>query len=276
MKKKFRRMLNQKKYVFLQIQSPCPMNKKIVLFTALLLAVGFSAQAQHFPADIEEEHLKGPVKSVLTTVRTPQGRIVGHPVRNNYNHAGYFTQNTYYDTLGNPVIIVSYTYDKKNRLVKDVRTHEPFSELLSQTTYSYDKKNHAIIADMFGIADSLEERSVYQFDKKNVLRTMKNFDIEGKEQASTVYEYNDFGYVSFITYTEGENSIYKGGEKFRYDTDGILAERCSYYLTTLRQAFLYTYYYDEHGNWTQAYVYHVTPSEGYLYQVITRQISYFE
>ncbi len=252
------------------------MNKKIVLFTALLLAVGFSAQAQHFPADIEEEHLKGPVKSVLTTVRTPQGRIVGHPVRNNYNHAGYFTQNTYYDTLGNPVIIVSYTYDKKNRLVKDVRTHEPFSELLSQTTYSYDKKNHAIIADMFGIADSLEERSVYQFDKKNVLRTMKNFDIEGKEQASTVYEYNDFGYVSFITYTEGENSIYKGGEKFRYDTDGILAERCSYYLTTLRQAFLYTYYYDEHGNWTQAYVYHVTPSEGYLYQVITRQISYFE
>ena len=45
---------------------------------------------------------------------------------------------------------------------------------------------------------------------------------------------------------------------------------------TLRQAFLYTYYYDEYGNWTQAYVYHVSPTEGYLYQIITREITYFE
>ena len=36
------------------------------------------------------------------------------------------------------------------------------------------------------------------------------------------------------------------------------------------------HYYDEQGNWTQAYVYHVTPSEGYIYQVITRQITYYE
>lgn len=252
------------------------MNKKIVFLSALFLMIGLTVKAQHFPLDLQEEHLKGSVKSVLTTVRTPQGHIVGHPVRNNFNQAGYFTQNTYYDTMGNPVIIVTYTYDKKNRLIKDVRTQEPFSELLSQTTYSYDKKNHTIVADMFGIIDSLEERSVYQFSKDNLLQKMTIFDVEGKEQASITYEHNDLGYVCYTTYTEGENTIYKGSEKFRYDTDGFMAERCSYYLTTLRQAFLYTYVYDEQGNWIQAYVYHVTPTEGYLYQVITRQISYYE
>lgn len=249
---------------------------RILIFTALFLTLGFTAKAQHFGRDIDEEHLKGSVKSVLTTVRTPQGRVVGQPVRNNYNQDGFFTQNTYYDTLGNPVIIVSYTYDKHNTLVKDIRTHEPYSELLSQTTYRYDKKARTVTAEMFGIADSLEAKTVYFFNKDNVLQRVTNYDENGKEVASTKYEYNNAGMRSLSTFTEGENGIYRGTDKMRYDTEGFLAERCSYYLTTLRQAFLYTYYYDEQGNWIQAYVYHVTPTEGYLYEIITRQISYYE
>ena len=252
------------------------MKSKIVLFAAIFMTVSLVARAQRFNPDIQEEHLKGPVKSMLTTVRTPQGRVVGHPVRNNFNESGYYTQNTYYDTIGNPVIVVVYSYDKKNRLVKDIRTHEPYSELLSQTTSVYDKKKNTITAEMFGIADSLEEQSVYQFDKNNRLMSVTTLDEAGKEVANIKYEYNDLDYRQFSHFTEGENAIYKGTEKFRYDTDGFIAEKCSYYLTTLRQAFLYSYYYDEYGNWTQAYVYHVTPSEGYLYQVITRQITYFE
>ncbi|MBP5189505.1 MAG: hypothetical protein J6031_01155 [Bacteroidales bacterium] len=252
------------------------MRARILILTALLLSMGFAAKAQHFGVDRDEEHLKGNVKSVLTTIRTPQGRVVGQPVRNNFNREGYFTQNTYYDTLGNPVIIVSYTYDKKNRLVKDIRTHEPYSELLSQTTYNYDKKNNTISAEMFGIADSLETRTIYYFDKKNVLQQVTTLDESGKEVASTKYEYNNAGMRSLATFTEGERSIYRGTDKMRYDTEGFLAERCSYYLTTLRQAFLYTYYYDEQGNWIQAYVYHVTPTDGFLYEVITRQITYYE
>ncbi len=252
------------------------MKSKVLFFATFLLVFSTIVKAQHLSSDIQEEHLKGNVKSVLTTVRTPQGRIVGQPVRNSFNRAGYFSNNTYYDTMGNPVIIVNYTYDNKNRLIKDVRTHEPFSEMLSQTTYSYDKKKLSICAEMYDNLDSLAQRTVYQFDKKNILQKVTNYDERGREMASTSYEYNDLGYVKFITYTEGENMLYKGGEKFRYDTDGDLAEKCSYYLTTLRQAFLYTYYYDDHGNWTQAYVFHVNPQEGYLYQVITRQITYYD
>lgn len=240
------------------------------------LSLSFSASAQHFSRDIDENHLKGPVKSILTTVRTPQGRIVGQPVRNNYNEKGYYSQNTYYDTLGNPVIVVVYSYDKSDRLVSDIRTQEPYSEMLSQTTYKYDKKNRTITAEMFGSSDSLEESSVYFYSKDGLLEKVSIFSADNKEIASTLYNYNDFGYRTYVTYNEGENGIYRGAEKYRYDTDGHLAEKCSYYLTTLRQAFLYTYYYDEHGNWTQAYVFHVSPSEGYLYQVITRQITYFE
>ena len=260
----------------MHIKNQLAMKSKIVVLFTLLLAGGVTARAQHFNPDLQEEHLKGPVKSMLTTVRTPQGRIVGQPVRNNFNQEGYFTQNTYYDTMGNPVIIVSYAYDKKNHLVKDIRTQEPYSTLLSQTTYSYDKKAHTITAEMFGANDSLVERSVYSYDKDGALQKVTTFDEVGKELAAIAYDYNDLGYMVFATYTEGENAIYKGGEKFRYDTDGFLAEKCSYYLTTLRQAFLYSYYYDEHGNWTQAYLFHVTPTEGYLYQVITRQITYFD
>lgn len=241
-----------------------------------VLAMALSANAQHFAKDIDEAHLKGPVKSVLTTVRTPQGRVVGQPCRNNFNEKGYFTQNTYYDTLGNPVIIVSYAYDAKDRLVKDIRTQEPYSELLSQSTYKYDKKTQTITSEMFDASDSLVESTVYFYNKDAQLEKVTNYSVDNKELASTIYNYNNFGYRTYVTFNEGENGIYRGAEKYRYDTDGHLAEKCSYYLTTLRQAFLYTYYYDERGNWTQAYVFHVSPTEGYLYQVITRQITYFE
>lgn len=252
------------------------MKTKSILFVSLFLAVALLGKAQHFAPDIQEEHLKGPVKSLLSTTRTASGRVVGQPVRHNFNSDGYFTRTTYYDTAGNPVIVVNFTYDKNNRLVKDLRTLEPYSRLLSQTLYSYDKKQHTITADMLGIADSIEERTIYTFDKHDVLRKISVIDADGKLMAATTYAYNDFGYRTLVTFTEGENEIYKGTEKFRYDTDGHLAEHCNYYLMTLRQAFLYTYYYDEYGNWTQAYVYHVNPTEGYLYQVITREITYFE
>lgn len=252
------------------------MKGKFVILFALISTMVGTAGAQKFKPDTEEDNLKGPVKSMLTTIRTPQGRIVGQPVRNNFNERGYYIQNTYYDTLGNPVIIVAYTYDKNDHLVKDLRTHEPYSELLSQTTYSYDKKANTIVADMLGIADSLSTKTVYAFDKKGVLKSTTSYDEQGKETSAIEYVYDDKGYLKFTIFKEGENEIYKGSDKYRWDTDGNLAEKCSYYLTTLRQAFLYTYYYDEHGNWTQAYLYHVNPTEGYLYQVITRQITYFE
>ena len=252
------------------------MKTKVLILTALLVSLGGAARAQHFASDIQELHLKGNVKSVLTTTRTPQGRLVGQPVRNNFNRNGYFSQNTYYDTLGNPVIIVSYSYDKNNRLLKDTRTHEPYSELLSQSEYFYDKKNRAIESKMYDPSDTLLSRTVYSFDKEGRMLKVTMYDEAGKEMGATKHDYNDFGYRILSTFTEGENGIYKGTEKFRYDTEGLLAERCSYYLTELRQAFLYTYYYDDQGNWTQAYVYHVTPTNGYLYQVITRQITYYE
>ena len=252
------------------------MKLKSVLLATLFIAFGVIAKAQKFTPDIEDEHLKGNVKSVLTTVRSPQGRIIGQPTRKNFNTAGNYSRTTYYDTMGNPVIIVNFTYDEKNRLIKDVRTQEPYSTPVSQTTYSYDKKAKTITADVFGIADSLSEKSIYTFDKNNVLLKVITYSEDNKEISSISYEYNKLGEMTFATYTEGENSIYKGSEKYRYDTDGFLAEKCSYYLTTLRQAFLYTYQYDEKGNWINAYVFHVSPTEGYLYQIITRQISYYE
>jgi hypothetical protein len=252
------------------------MKIKVAIIAMMMVVAGHSAMAQKFSPDAKDDKLKGNVKSVLTTTRTPQGRVVGHPERNNYNKEGYYTQKTLYDTIGNPVIVVSYSYDKKNRLVKDVRTQEPYSELLSQVTYKYDKKSRTVTAEMFGIADSLEERNVYYFDKNNNIMKVTNHSADNKDVASTIYEYDKYGNRVYATFIEGENEIYTGAEKYRYDTDGFLAEKCSYYLTTLRQAFLYTYYYDEQGNWTQAYVYHVTPSEGYIYQVITRQITYYE
>lgn len=251
------------------------------VFAAFFFGLQFfmfgSAMAQHFSTDLHEEHLKGSVKSVLTTTRTPQGRIVGQPVRQNFNLRGYISQKTYYDTMGLPVFVVTYSYDKKDRLVNVARTQEPFSEPLSQTSYNYNGKNRTIVAEMVYATDSsLIERSLFRFDKKNNLLSVTSFNELNKQTDSISYEHNNLGYISFATYTEGENHIYKGGTKYRYDTDGFLAEQCSYYLTSLRQAFLYTYLYDEYGNWIQAFVYHVTPTEGFLYQVISRQISYYE
>lgn len=241
-----------------------------------MLAVSSLCLAQKPLSDAQYEHLKGNVKTVLTTTRTPQGRVVGQPVRNFYNRDGFFNQVTYYDTTGFPAITVKYEYDKKNRLVKDTRYLEPYSELISQTTYAYDKKRNRMEAHFFGISDSIIETTVYHYNKASAIDTVTSFDDSGKELYSTVYLFDKHGDKQYATFTEGPNHIYRGTEKYRYDTEGDLAEHCSYYLTTLRQAFLYSYIYDEQGNWTEAYVFHVSPTEGYLYQIITRQITYYE
>jgi len=252
------------------------MNVKRIYISVILLFLGFSAQAQRPIPDVNDESLKGSVRSLTTTVRTPQGRMVGQPVCKSYNYDGYLTQTVYLDTNKMPVLQVTYSYDGQHNLEKDIRTLVTADELLSQTTYEYDKKKRTLTAHMMGIADSMGQRTVYTYDKEQRLISVTTYDELDRLTTSTEYEYNDAGLKMRATYYEGENMTYKGMEKYRWDTDGFLAESCNYYISTLRQAFLYTYYYDVKGNWTQCYVFHVTPSEGYLYEIITREINYYE
>lgn len=244
--------------------------KSIFLAFTLLTAVGV-VNAQSGTPDVKEEHLKGAVKSIITTVRTPQGRIVSQPIRLDFNTDGYLTRRTFYDTVGRSVITVDYTYNTRNQLVKDVRQ---YGSVVAETKYAYDMVNMTATAETY-VDDSLDLKTVYVYDEDHVLHEVITYDNEDRQMGSTEYNYNEQGLKTYAIFTDGE-SIYKGTEKYRYDTDGFLAERCSYFLNTLRQAFLYTYYYDAKGNWVQGYVYHVTPSEGYLYQVINRQIDYYE
>ncbi len=244
--------------------------KSLFLIFALLTAAGV-VNAQSGTPDVNEEHLKGTVKSIITTVRTPQGRIVAQPIRLDFNTEGYLTRRTFFDTMGRSVITVDYTYNTRNQLVSDTRR---YGSVVAETKYDYDLVDMTTTAETY-VNDSLDMKTVYVYDEDHVLHEVITYDNEDRQIGSTEYSYDEQGHKTYAVFTDGE-SIYKGTEKYRYDTDGFIAERCSYFLNTLRQAFLYTYYYDNHGNWVQGYVYHVTPSEGYLYQVINRQIEYYE
>ena len=247
------------------------MKAKSILAIMVMLATIGVANAQSGVPDVKEEHLKGTVKSIITTVRTPQGRIVTQPIRMDFNTDGFLTRRTFYDTVGRSVIVVDYVYNNHNQLVSDTRR---YGSIVAETRYVYDMVNMTATAETY-VDGTLDQKTVYVYDEDHVLHEMVTYDNEDRQLSSTEYSYNELGNKTHAIFTDGE-SIYKGTEKYRYDTDGFLAERCSYFLNTLRQAFLYTYYYDAKGNWVQGYVYHVTPSEGYLYQVINRQIEYYE
>ena len=252
------------------------MKKFFCCFIAVTALFISTIDAQNIVPNTASESLKGAVKSVYTTIRSPKGHMVSQPISNTYDRNGNLLSVVYYDTTGNPVYSLNYSYDKKGLVTKSTGTLEPYGEVMSQTTYSYDTKQHTVTSETMGIVDSLNIKIVMQCDKDWRILNETSYDELDRIINLTKYEYNAAGKISYATNYEGEKGVYKGAEKYRYDTDGFLAEKCSYYLSTLRQAFLYTYYYDKTGNWTKGFLYHVTPTEGFLYQIISREITYFD
>lgn len=253
-----------------------PMKK--ILISIILVAL-MSAQvvvAQGSRSDAQEEHLKGPVSSVLTTTRGSHGQMVGQPYRYAFNKAGDFERTTYYDTMGNPGIVVNYVYDEKGRLLRDVRTREPFSELLLQTTYTVDKKKRTMTIESLGIEDSICDKTVREYDKRGFLTKSITYDEKGAALVAISYVNDDNGNWKEVTYEEGPNFLYSGTDKFRYDTEGNIVELRTYNLNNLRQVLLFDYDFDEYGNWTHCTIYHVSKTSAEVYQNLTREITYFE
>lgn len=251
---------------------------KKVLSTIALVAL-LSVQslfAQGKRTDAQNEHLKGPVSSVLTTTRGTHGQMVGQPYRYTFNRNGNFDRTTYYDTLGNPGIVVSYVYDSKGRLLRDVRTREPFSELLLQTSYYYDKKTRSLSIESLGIEDSICDLTLRQYDKKGFLVKSITYDDKHTPLGAITYHNDDQGNWKEIIYEEGANFLYSGTDVFRYDTDGNIVELRTYNLNKLRQTLLFVYDFDEHGNWIHCTIYRVTKTSAEIHQTLTREIDYFE
>lgn len=249
--------------------------KKILLSITMVAAFTFCAMAQSQRSDMEEENLRGPVATVLTTTRGAHGQIVGHPIRHTFNAKGDLERATYYDTAGTPVLVVAYHYDRHGRLERETRTLGPFSELLLQSTYTYDKKNHSVTSELLGVIDSLCEHVVYTYDKKGYLTKVTTYDDNDSILSQSRHRIDEHGNCIETTLI-GKNDIYNGSETYRYDSDGNLVERCVLYMDQMRQRFLYAYTFDEHGNWTKCFVVHLFGNTAEIYQTMNREISYLE
>lgn len=251
-------------------------SRYLFLFVVLVSSVLAVSEAQTVRTDREMDQLKGNVRSALTTTRGTRGQVLGQPVRRVYNDKGNYDRVCYYDTAGTLSITVDYEYDKKGRLVKDVRTLEPFSELLAVTTYTHDKKQNRIVVEVLNINDSICDNTVYTLDKNGNVLGIRLRDENGKSLSNTLKRYDKHNNQTDAYYFEGENDISKGSERFRYDTDGNLVEKTSLYMEHANRCILYTYEFDAKGNWVKQYAYHVYQNSAEFMQVTIREIKYFE
>lgn len=244
----------------------------ILLLAALLLSVNLSAQAP--VSDREAQGLKGPVKSALVTVRDAGKHVVGQPIRYLFDARGNFEHVHYFDTAGNLAITVHYKYDKQGHLVTDTRLREPYSELTGVTNYTYDRKHRTLTGELLELQDTTSFITTSRFDRQGreveVLVTWSTGDTISR----VTKEYDQWGNMLKITYYETKDDLYRGEEVYRYDTEGNPVELNMVNMNRVSWALLYSYHFDERGNWTKCYAYHVTTAAAELYQITTRTITY--
>lgn len=249
------------------------MIRNITTLLSLIVLLTTSVGAQQMP-DLRQKHLNGPVISILTTERGAHNQIIGQPVREFYTTNGYLEHLHYYDTAGNAKLTMHYRYDKKMQLVATNCTLEPFTQLLSVTNYSFDKKSRCLTAELIAIEDTITTRALIYLDKMGRCIRQDEFD-ENKEQVSrTEYNYDQFGNMVKAVYFRGPNNNYINEEHYRYDTEGNCVEKATFHLNVCTHSELYTYFFDEQGNWTDRYSFSVTAYGANLLSHTNRKIDY--
>ena len=246
-----------------------------LLLTIRALPLG-SLMAQSNKSDAARLHLKGDVRSVLETTRNGKHQVVGQPIRYTFDARGNYERVEYFDTAGTLAISVLYSYDKRGNLMKDNRLSEPFNHLDAVTDYAYDKKSRTLTATMLEIDDTNTYRTTYTYDRLGNEVEVRLFDEKGDTLGSEAKEYDTYGNMVRKTYYQGTNHLYRGETIYRYDTDGNVVEENNMDLNRVTWALLYSYAFDEQGNWTVCYKFRVTTSEASLYEIVSRKITYNE
>lgn len=246
-----------------------------LLLSAVLMAA--TMQAQSFQTDAQRLQLKGSnVQSVLETTRNSHNQVVGQPIRYIFNEQGNYEHVHYFDTAGTLAITVHYLYDKKGRLSTDNRLLEPFSKLDGVTNYSYDKKRRQLTAELLQIEDTTSFVTIYSYNKAGQEVEVLMKDGHGDTIGRVEKQYDGWGNMVSTTYFQGKDNLYRGEIIYRYDTDGNVVEENNMDLNRVSWALLYSYSFDEHGNWTKCYKFRVTTTAASLYEVVTRTINYRE
>lgn len=248
---------------------------KLLLVSTLLLSFCIGAQAQTIRPDVELMNLKGHVKTLGTFTRGSHGRMIGQPTMQRFHTNGFLDQLFVCDTMGKATLMVQYTYDKKNHLVKDTRSQMGTNELIAVTEYTYNKKDRTVTADVMVITDSINDHMVTTYDKSGKIIRTALYDEQDTLLSAQAYVYDHHGKVSTITHT-GSHDRYQNHVNYRYDADGneIMKESC--YLNRTTQLLFHIYTFDETGNWIERRTYRIQGETATLQESASRTIEYYE
>ncbi len=248
---------------------------RLFLIASILMSLSLGARAQYNIPDTELMNLKGNVKSVGTFTHGIHGRVVGQPTLMCFREDGFLNQTFYCDTAGAATLLVQYFYDKKNRLLKDTRSRMGTNELLAVTTYTYDKKNRSITADVLVVTDSINDHRVTTFDKDDRVKRVALYDEQDTLLSAETYVYDAHGRIATATFT-GTHDRYLSHVNFRYDADGneIMQINCN--LNRVTQQLFHVYTFDEQGNWIERRTFNLKGNTATLQETVNRTIEYYE
>jgi len=232
-----------------------------------LILLGTFVEAAPRKTDLERENLKGPVKAVMIEIAKISGeagalqerpripwmsiaydrsgnkieehQLYSDPLLNfksifTYDAQGIPKEGAEYDNKGLLEFKWSYTFDAQQNKLEENRFYAQKEGLFSKSSYLYDNRGNLI------------EETRFHAESTNDFKWIYTYDQAGNKREEAFYVVHAKGL------SNGEPSTLDTKTVFRYDAKGNITEEIRFDPSgSVRSKKLYSYQFDQTGNWIQ-------------------------
>ena len=256
------------------------MKKTILILLSFLTLCALKTPEKGPKTDLQNDNLKGMVKSLTETAYTATYGDSGKAGKGNFEHKYTFM----YDKNGNLTGSTGYNKDnslldkttciidkKGNRNEMDKANADASPK--GKTTYKYDAKGFMAESKEYFSDGSLSDRYTFKYDTNANLVEMRDFN--AKDSLILWYKYT-YDKQGNNVKTEGFNGVNGliSTIKTEYDDKGNQIKWKGDYshVNSNDFAYDYKYIYDKNGNWKQRLKF----QNGYEIEIVERTIEYYE
>jgi len=256
------------------------MNKTLLILLPFLILCGFMAPEKGPKNDLQNDNLKGAVKTLTESAYKATYGDSGKAGKGNFEHkyvssydkSGFLKGSIGYNADKTISDKTTCTFDKKGNKTEMVANYADGS-LKGKTTYTYDNKGYMVESKEYDGDNKLTDRYTFKYDKKGNQEEMKDYNNKDSLTLSYKYTWDDKGNNTKI---EGYNGIKELISTITtvYDDNGNYVNWKGDYKGVKSDDFAYSYkyIYDKTGNWTQRLKF----QNGYEIEIVDRVVEYYE
>ena len=260
---------------------------KFKIALAVLLSASFIgfAQVPVLKPDVEYDGYKGPVKKLTEilyeaygTQAKPEKTLKLESSQIRYERSGKKIDIKYFTGEEELIFRIRHKRDGIGNINLD-QAIDPLDSVIGRTYYSFNPANQLVEVITYDQEMQLENRMHVSYDKNGVVSQRSYNDRHNDVRRREIYKYYEDGLLSVSTIYDRTNT--KVQEVFfEYDDHGEVTTQTTfdYYddeepLVTVQ---MFSYKYDDYGNWIEKVEFAVEKGEVYPVLIIDRIYEYYK